>query len=114
MKKLIVLLLTIMLVAPATLMAATTADLEKMIQEKPRLKGIEFILGTTKPVAEIAEKTKIFTKIFTGEEDQNVVEAYLRQEELKVDSAVPPDTLMERVNFKKPLALTLPALCLSQ
>jgi hypothetical protein len=80
-------------------------DLEKMIHKKPRFKSIEFILGTTKPVAEIAEKTKIFTKIFTGEEDQDVVEAYLRQEEIELDKAVPPDTLVERVKYKKPFPL---------
>ena len=32
-------------------------DLEKMIKAKPQLQNIEYILGTTKPVAEIAEKT---------------------------------------------------------
>ena len=90
--------------SPESIMPVFT-DLEKMIQERPELKSIEFILGTTKPVAGIAEKTKIFTKIFTGEEDRDAVEAYLRQEELEEDSPVPPDTLMERVKYKKPFPL---------
>ena len=41
-------------------------DLAKKIRQEPVLEKVDFILGTTKPVAEIAGKTKIFKKIFTG------------------------------------------------
>ena len=43
-------------------------ELRAKIKETPSLENIEFILGTTGPVAEIAKRTGIFDKIFTGEE----------------------------------------------
>jgi hypothetical protein len=80
-------------------------ELGKKIREEKRLESIDFILGTTKPVAEIAQKTGIFKKIFTGGEDSSQVEAYLRQKEPESDKAVPPDRLVERISYKKPFPL---------
>jgi len=80
-------------------------ELKTKIKETPSLKNIEFIMGTTRPVAEIAEKSGIFNKIFTGEENQEEVEAYLKKERVHKISSVPPGDLIERIEYKKPFPL---------
>lgn len=80
-------------------------ELKAKINEMPMLKNIEFILGTTRPVAEIAERTGIFTKIFTGEESSGEVEAYLKKTEITKTLAEPPGNLIERVKYKQPYPL---------
>lgn len=67
---------------------------------------IKFILGGTKPVAEVAEREGIFDKIFTGEEGLEEVRNYLEQKEKEVLNEIPPQNLMERIKYKKPYPLT--------
>jgi len=80
-------------------------ELKKKIKGAPLLENIEFILGTTRPVAEIAANTGIFKRIFTGEEDASDVESYLRKEKVDREETVPPDTLVERIGFRKPFPI---------
>jgi len=54
--------------------------LKERINDDDSLKKIEFIFGTTKPVAAIAEKSGIFSRIFTGEDGVEQVEEYLKKE----------------------------------
>ncbi|HAJ95944.1 MAG TPA: methionine synthase [Actinobacteria bacterium] len=80
-------------------------ELKAKIKEVPSLKNMEFILGTTRPVAEIAERTGIFTRIFTGEETEKEVEAYLKKIEIPKTFALPPGDLIERIKYKEPYPL---------
>jgi len=69
-----------------------------------------FILGTTKSVAAALEKAgilKIFDRVYTGGEPAQDVEDYLTGnlmgKKLKLSgSKTPPQTLTERISFKKP------------
>ncbi|MEF9426789.1 MAG: cobalamin B12-binding domain-containing protein, partial [Candidatus Mariimomonas ferrooxydans] len=71
--------------------------IDKMDKKKPG-----FILGTTKPVGQIAEKLGIFDKIFTGEETIEEVENYLNKKVAKVSNGIPPQNIIDRINHKKP------------
>jgi methylmalonyl-CoA mutase cobalamin-binding subunit len=63
---------------------------------------VEFILGCTKPVAEVAKKLGIFKIIFTGEENQEVVKSYLDKRKVKVEGEVPPQDLLKRIKYRQP------------
>jgi len=65
-------------------------ELEEKIVESGNSNGIELILGTTKPVADIALKTGIFSRIFTGKETLEEVERYLTGEKIRESSRIPP------------------------
>jgi len=80
-------------------------ELKKKINEDNSLKKIEFILGTTKPVAAIAEKSGIFSRIFTGEDGVEQVEGYLKKEKISRKDIVPPGNLQERIEYKKPFPI---------
>lgn len=77
-------------------------ELKEKIVKKTTGSKVEFILGCTKPVAEVAKKVGIFKKIFTGEESQGVVESYLNKRKVKVNGEVPPQDLLKRINYRKP------------
>ncbi len=77
-------------------------ELEEKIVKNGNNGGIKFILGTTKPVADIALKLGIFSKVFTGEETVEDVERYLTGEKIKESSGVPPQTLLKRIEHKSP------------
>ncbi|HEX7561563.1 MAG TPA: hypothetical protein VF347_05150 [Candidatus Humimicrobiaceae bacterium] len=68
-----------------------------------------FILGTTKPVADILSEAgilKIFDRVFTGGEPQEDVENYLTGKKLQLSGIkIPPQTLTKRISFKKPWPL---------
>lgn len=68
-----------------------------------------FVLGTTKAVADAMEMVgllDIFDKVFTGGEPACDVEEYLTGRKLQLSgSGVPPQTLVERINFKKPFPI---------
>ncbi len=80
-------------------------ELRAKIKETPSLESIEFILGTTVPVAEIAGRTGIFDKIFTGEESKEEVEAYLKKVKILKTSEVPPGDLIKRIEYRQPFPL---------
>jgi len=68
-----------------------------------------FILGTTKPVADILSEAgilKIFDRVFTGGEPQEDIENYLTGKKLQLSGIkIPPQTLTKRISFKKPWPL---------
>ncbi len=68
-----------------------------------------FILGTTKPVADILSEAgilKLFDRVFTGGEPQEDVENYLTGKKLQLSGIkIPPQTLTKRISFKKPWPL---------
>ncbi len=68
-------------------------------------KTIKFILGTTKPVAEKAKKFGIFDAIFTGEEKQEYVIGYLKNDFARLKDKRPPQKLIDRISFSKPYPL---------
>lgn len=68
-------------------------------------KGPEFVLGTTKPVAEIASKFNIFSAVFSGGERVEEVENYLKHKKKKQTTGIPPQSLIERISYKKPYPL---------
>jgi hypothetical protein len=79
------------------------ANIVKVFKEKT------FILGTTKPVAEVlmaAGILKAFDRIFTGGEPPEDVENYLTGKKLQLSGImIPPQTLTDRISFKKPRPL---------
>ncbi len=77
-------------------------ELKEKIIDKPKNNKLEFILGTTKPVGEVAEKLGIFDKIFSGAETVEEVENYLNKKIIKVSSEIPPQNIIARINYKKP------------
>ncbi len=79
--------------------------LKERINDDDSLKKIEFIFGTTKPVAAIAEKSGIFSRIFTGEDGVEQVEEYLKKEKISRKDIIPPDNLLERIEYKKPFPI---------
>lgn len=77
-------------------------ELEEKIVKNGNNEGIKFILGTTKPVADIALKLGIFSRVFTGEETVEDVERYLTGKKIKENSGIPPQTLLKRIEYKSP------------
>ncbi len=77
-------------------------ELKEKIVEKLQGKKIEFILGSTKPVAKIGKKLGIFDIIFTGEEGTEKIESYLSKKKIEVRDKIPPQNILERIKYKKP------------
>jgi hypothetical protein len=80
-------------------------ELKEKIEKKITGDKIEFILGCTKPVAEVAKKIGIFKIIFTGEENQQKIESYLDKRKVKVEGKVPPQDLLERIKYREPFPI---------
>jgi len=80
-------------------------ELKEKIMDTGTNSGIKFILGTTRPVADIAASLGIFTRIFTGEETVEEVENYLTGKKIEKTSGIPPQTLVERIEYKRPYPL---------
>jgi len=74
---------------------------KKIIDKSPAVKR-EFILGGTKPVAEVAKKLGIFDVIFTGEESIEEIENYLGKKKVFARSEIPPQNILERIKYSKP------------
>ena len=70
---------------------------------------ISFILGTTASVAELLEKEdilKVFDNTFTGGESRDDIIEYLQGKKLEgFKDKIPPQSLIERINFKKPFPI---------
>ena len=79
-------------------------ELKDKLMVKENEKAV-FLLGTTKPVAEIVKKLKIFDIIFTGSESKEDVENYLKQKKVDRSSTIPPQSLVERINYRKPFPI---------
>ena len=69
------------------------------------LSSVELICGGTPPVAEVASKTGMFSRIFSGEDGPAEVLAYLRGESSEQEFSTPPQKLMERITARQPYPL---------
>ncbi|MDP3486683.1 MAG: cobalamin B12-binding domain-containing protein [Bacillota bacterium] len=69
------------------------------------LSSVELICGGTHPVAEIASKTGMFSRIFSGEDGPAEVLAYLRGENSQQEFSIPPQQLLERIAARQPYPL---------
>ena len=81
--------------------------LDELVEEirKSGIGNKEFIFGGTVETAMIAEKYPIFSKVFNGSEGTEGVMEYLRGFRKSKAGKVPPQTLPERVEYKKPYPL---------
>ncbi len=73
---------------------------ESGVHPRPRL-----IFGGTPPVAEVANTSGVFEKVFSGLEDIDEVIAYLKGEANSSGECEYPDSLIERINWKAPYPL---------
>lgn len=64
-----------------------------------------FIFGGTLETASVAQEFKFFQKIFNGTEQTEDIIMYFRNEQRSEGSQKWPQTLRERINFKKPYPL---------
>ncbi|HCZ06019.1 MAG TPA: methionine synthase [Thermotogae bacterium] len=84
--------------------------LEKLLEElKSRLQRLSFrpsfIFGGTVETAAVARKSGLFEKVFDGTEEIEDVVMYLRGSSRRAEGEIPPQTLPERVEYKKPYPL---------
>ncbi len=77
-------------------------ELEEKVVKGLKNRKIEFILGSTKPVAEVGKKLGIFDVIFTGKESIEEIESFLTKKKIKTGSKIPPQDIVGRVEYKKP------------
>ena len=80
------------------------AELQGALQEAG-MSSVELICGATPPVAEVASKTGMFKRIFSGEDGPAEVLAYLRGESREQEYSIPPQQLMERIAERQPYPL---------
>ena len=80
-------------------------DLKEKIVKKISGGKVEFILGCTRPVAEVAKKLGIFKIIFTGDESIGEIESYLNKKKVKTSGKAPPQNLLERIKHRKPFPI---------
>jgi len=80
-------------------------ELEGIIKEQG-FEDIVFIFGGTLETAEAARKFDYISKVFDGSEEQSESIIYLRNVEKGiVDEVMPPQTLRERIEWKKPFPI---------
>ncbi len=77
-------------------------ELKKKIIDKSSPSKKVFILGSTKPVAEVAKKLGIFDVIFTGEEGKEEIEKFLGKKKVFARSQIPPQNILERIKYNEP------------
>lgn len=80
-------------------------ELEGIIKEQG-FEDIVFIFGGTLETAEAARKFDYISKVFDGSEEQSESIIYLRNVDKGiVDEVMPPQTLRERIEWKKPFPI---------
>lgn len=70
-----------------------------------KLNNIQFILGGTKPVAEVAKTFSFFSKVFTGEESLSEIKAFLQGKNVENRQDILAKNLIDRINSKYPYPL---------
>ena len=80
------------------------SDLRKEIINN-HLSHIQFILGGTKPVSDIAKKFAFFSKVFTGEESLSDINSFLKGNKVGSKHELLPQNLIDRISYKKPYPL---------
>ncbi|OGF56497.1 MAG: methionine synthase [Candidatus Firestonebacteria bacterium RIFOXYC2_FULL_39_67] len=86
----------------------TPGTAQKVFNElKKKSKGlkIRFIFGGTKPVAEVASKSHVFSKIFTGDESIQEIRCYLRGVGENKTDKIFADNLISRIESLSPYPL---------
>jgi len=73
--------------------------------ERRGIKGIRLAFGGTPPVAEIARTTDLFEAVFSGEEPQEAVVDYLKQQSHPRVKRQFAQTLVERIRQQQPFPL---------
>ena len=77
-------------------------ELQGLIAENG-LEGIRYVFGGTIETAEVAREFGFIEKVFDGTEDSSEAAMYLRDIEQGVkERKMPPQTLRERIEYKKP------------
>ncbi|MGB9552834.1 MAG: cobalamin B12-binding domain-containing protein, partial [bacterium] len=64
-----------------------------------------FIFGGTPPVAEVAKRSGIFQRVFSGLEPLEELKSFLKGEEFLSKASVPPQNLIERIEYLSPYPL---------
>lgn len=75
---------------------------KKLVEGKGLKENRVFLFGGTPPVCEVAEKTGLFAKAFTGLEPQEEIIAFLRGEKMEEREEDFGNTLLERIRKKHP------------
>jgi methylmalonyl-CoA mutase cobalamin-binding subunit len=73
--------------------------------EEAGLTSLDLIFGGTPPVADIAAKSTLFSRVFSGEDGPAEVLAYLRGEQAAGDTTIPSQDLLARVESRQPYPL---------
>lgn len=84
--------------------SALLGELQGALREAG-LGQVELIFGGTPPVAQIAAKSGIFARVFSGDDGPAEVLAFLRGEETSGEALVPPQNLVERIDGRHPYPL---------
>ncbi|MDI6868030.1 MAG: cobalamin B12-binding domain-containing protein [Coprothermobacterota bacterium] len=64
-----------------------------------------FLFGGTPPVAELAKKSGIFQRVFSGLEPLEELKSFLAGEEFLSRASIPPQNLVERIDYLSPYPL---------
>ncbi len=80
------------------------SELQQSLSERELLDR-RFVFGGTPPVAQVAKKSGLFERVFSGEDGPEEVLAFLRGEEREGGQEGWGDTLLERVANKQPYPL---------
>ncbi|MCK4322958.1 MAG: cobalamin B12-binding domain-containing protein, partial [Armatimonadetes bacterium] len=80
------------------------SELQQLLSER-NLLDRRFVFGGTPPVAQVAEKSRLFERVFTGEDGPDEVLAFLRGESREGGQKSWGDTLLERVASRQPYPL---------
>ncbi len=83
---------------------ALISELQQLLSERDLL-GRRFVFGGTPPVAQVAKKSGLFERVFTGEDGPEEVLAFLRGEEREGGQESWGNTLLERVANRQPYPL---------
>src|SRR4030065_1230130 len=72
-------------------------ELKKKITDNSSPSKRVYVLGSTKPVAEVAKKLGIFDVIFTGEAGKEEIEKFLGKKKVFTRNQMPPQSILERI-----------------
>lgn len=77
----------------------------KEAADRAGLSGRRWVLGATDPVAEVASGLGFFEQVFGSSVDWPAVIAYLRGDRTEAGSALPPQRLVDRIEWRQPFPL---------
>lgn len=77
-------------------------DLKKKVEQQNLRRETRFILGGTKPVADVAKALDLFDAVFSPESQIDDIIYYLRQQEHLAIQEKPPQDVISRIKYKHP------------